>query len=196
MLAGIDGTVLGAELAGNEDLVTYIENNDALQWARVAGTLMTLPAMAVGGVQALKDIGKLPSEIQEANALSHAAAEASDAQRLRAGKISNPSKHPAAVQKHLHRANRLATQAKAQAKLAHHASRELSAAKLGTVGSFAATPAGASLMAGLPPDLLLTEAQKRRDKATLASMLTPEGGMPHGTRFDMRVSNISRPIHR
>lgn len=149
--------------------------------------------MAVGGVQALRDIGKLPGELHEATTMSHAAAEA---QRVRAGKISHPAKHGAAVQKHLHRARRLATEAKVQAKLAHGAARELGAAKLGAVGSFAATPAGASSLAGLPPDMMLTEAQKRRDKTTLAALLTPEGGMPHDARLDMRVSNISRPSHR
>ncbi|WP_442680174.1 hypothetical protein ACSBM8_02905 [Sphingomonas sp. ASY06-1R] len=196
LLAAIDGTVLGAELAGNDDLVKYIDENDALQWARFAGTIMTLPDVAVGGVQALRDVGKLPGEIHEATTLSHAATEAAEAQRLRAEKISNPAKHPAAVQKHLHRANRLATQAQAQAKLAHGASRQLFAARLGIVGSFGATPVGASLMAAMPPDVLLTEAQKRRDQATLAAMVTPEGGMPHDARLDMRVSNISRPSHR
>ena len=102
----------------------------------------------------------------------------------------------AAVQNRLHSADRLATRAKAQDQMTHYALRELSAAKLSTVGSFAATSAGASALAGLLPDTLLTEAQKHPDKATLASMLTPEGGKRHGTQFDVRVSNISRPNHR
>jgi hypothetical protein len=50
--------------------------------------------------------------------------------------------------------------------------------------------------APIPPDVLLTEAQKRREQATLAALLTPEGGMPHDARLDMRVSSISRPSHR
>jgi hypothetical protein len=94
MLAAIAGTVLGAELAGNEDLVKYVDNNEALQWARIAGTLMTLPDMAVGGVQALRDIGKLPSEISEATTLSHAAAEAAEAQRARLAKYPTPPSVP------------------------------------------------------------------------------------------------------
>ena len=196
VLAGIDGTVLGAELTGNEDLVKYIDNNDALQWARIAGTVMTLPDMAVGGVQALRDVGKLPTEIHEATTLSRAASDAAEAQRARAAKIANPAKHPGPVQKHLHRARRLTTEAQAQAKLAHKHTVELGVARLGMAAAYAATPAGAALMVGLPPDQVLTEAQRRRDKQNAASHLAPEGGMPRDTRLDMRVTSVSRHGHR
>lgn len=112
----------------------------------------------------------------------------------RARPRSHPAKHVHKVQQHLHRANRLAKEAAVHTKLAATRARQLAAAKGGVVGSYVATPTGAALFAGLPPEIMLTEAQKKRDERTLRS-ITPEGGMPRDTRLDMRVSSAT-PVHR
>lgn len=194
VLAVIDGNVLAAEMNGDEAKVKRIEGSETVQWIRIIATAATLPDMAVGGVQAIRDVGKLPEEISEAKTVVRTLTDASDAQRARAAKIANPAKHVHKVQQRLSRANRLAKEAAAHAKLAATRARQLGAAKGGIVGSYVATPTGATLFAGLPPEIMLTEAQSKRD-AQLLKSITPEGGMPRDARLDMRVTSLT-PTHR
>lgn len=193
ILLGVDGAVLGLELAGREESAKAIEDSHTAQWARIVGTIMTLPDMAVGGVRAIKEIGTLANEGREAAAASRAAVDAAEAQRLRAAKIHNPAKHPGPVQKHLHKARAFAAEAKKQAQLAQHAAGRARLVAARDVGaSYVATPLGAALISAAPPGIALSEAQKRRDERLL-QQLAPDGGMPRDVKLQMRASSISKP---
>ena len=125
LLLGADGAVFATEMTGNEALSRKIEDSQLTQWARIVGTVMTLPDLAVGGVKALREVGALAAEGREAAAASRAATDLAEAQRARAAKISHPSKHPHAVQKHLHKARRFAREAVAHTEAAAEATRKL-----------------------------------------------------------------------
>ena len=58
----LTGTVFGFEVSGNEARAERIENNSTVQWLRIGATVMLLPDVAVGGVRALGEIGKLGNE--------------------------------------------------------------------------------------------------------------------------------------
>ncbi len=195
VLALIDGTVLGFELAGQEETVKTIESNEGVQWARIIGTVMTLPDMAVGGVQAVRDISRLPTEINDARAVSRSLTEAAQAKRAEIAKVPHPAKNPHKIQQIRTRANKFTRAAADQAKNARKAARVLKAARLGATGSYGATPTGAALLATLPPDILLSEEQMRRDERAKKLSLTPQGGMPRNIRLDMRVSGVTKVQH-
>lgn len=192
VLLGMDGYVLGGELTGHEAETKWIETNEGMQWARIVATIMTVPDMAYGGVRALKEVGALAAEAREATTASRASTAISDAERARAARVRNPAKHPAAVQKHLHKARRFAAAANQQLKEAHKAARH--AATIATrdvTAAYAATPTGVALLGLNPPGVLLTEAQKKRDEQLL-QRIAPEHGMPRDVRLDMRVSVLGR----
>ena len=192
VLLGMDGYVLGGEITGHEADTKWIETSENMQWARIVATLMTVPDMAVGGVRALKEVGALAGEAREANVAARTATTASEAERARVARIRNPSKHPHAVQKHLHKARRYAAAANQQLKMANKAARQ--AANIATrdvTAAYGATPTGAALLAFNPPGVMLTERQKTRD-GHLLQQIAPEGGMPRNVRLDMRVGVLGR----
>ncbi len=192
VLAGIDGTVFGFEVSGNEARAERIENNSTVQWLRIGATVMLLPDVAVGGVRALGEIGKLGNEAREATTASAEAARNAEAARARVGKIAHPERHPGPVQRRTRRvaAFERAVEAQARAAAEAHARIRLTVAKDLAVVPGASLGSTGLLMAA-PPALALPAGQRERDERYRRS-LAPEGGMPKDIRLEMRVSGHSR----
>ena len=192
LLAGADGAVFATEATGHKELSEKIEGSKITQWARIAGTVMTLVDLPVGGVKSLTEVRSLKIEASEASEAASHFDQAAAAARERVGAIRNPGKHPGPVAYRMRRAKKLAQQAEQHrqhaAALTHSArvkaGRDSSAA-------FGATPAGAALLAAAPPAMLLSQTQKAADNAYNKS-LEPEGGMPHDVKLEVRISKLQK----
>lgn len=192
VLAGIDGTVFGFEVSGNEARAEEIENSSTVQWLRIGATAMLLPDVAVGGWRALGEIGKLGNEAREATAASAAAARDAEAARARVAKIAHPQRHPGPVQRRTRKVAAFERAVEAQAQAAADAQTRI---RLTVAKDLAVVPGASlgstSLLMGAPPALALSPEQREHDERYRKS-LAPEGGMPKGVRLEMRVSGHSR----
>lgn len=191
VLFGIDGSIYGAEITGHEAVARKMEDNPTIGWVRIGATLMLLPDLPVGGLRALKEIGQTASEASEA------LAKTAEAQRLtgNAGRdlrnVTNPARHPAEVARQLDRVRKYQAEAAAQSRLVDVANAKIRLLFARDVALFpGATAGGAALLAAAPPDLALSQTQKRRDEELLKS-ISPEKGMPKDVRLDIRVIGYS-----
>ncbi len=188
VLLGVDGAVFGLEASGNTGRAEEVENSRTIQWLRIGATVMLLPDVAVGGVRALGEIGKLGTEAREAEAATSEAARNAQAARDRVARIANPDKHPGPVNRRLRKAIAFerATQAQEKAAQAAHDRIRITALRdLGIVPG--ATLGSTGLLAGSPPDLALPAAQREADEA-YRRRLAPAAGMPKDVKMEMRVS--------
>lgn len=187
-----DGSVFATEVTGNEVISKKIESNKTIQWLRVVGTIMILPDIPVGGVRALEEVGSLAGEAKVAKATAINATTDAATQRARIEKIRNPNRHPEPVQRHAHRAVKFAQLAVEKEREAVAAMHRLVLVALRDVNaSFVASPVSAGLMAGAPPEMVLSKDQQQKDER-LISLLAPEHGMPRDVKFQMRVSSVTR----
>ena len=188
VLLGVDGTVFGLEASGNRGRAEEVENNKTIQWLRIGATVMLLPDVAVGGVRALGEIGKLGSEAREAETATAEAARNAQAARDRVAKIANPGKHPGPVNRRMRKVAAFERATEDQAKAvqdAHNRIRITALKDLGIVPG--ATLGSTGLLAGSPPDLALSHAQREADEA-YRRMLAPATGMPKDVKMEIRAS--------
>ncbi len=198
VLLAIDGTVFSFEARGEMARAEAIEDEPVIQWARIGATVLLLPDLAYGGIRALREVKALPSEIKESKALVGEDLEAAARQRERAGLVRNPEKHPAPVQRHQARANRLERAAaaaqdkarEAQQKLALVIARDLPASWVGA-------PAAAGLLIGSPPRMLRRDDAGRPFDTSAIRLLAPPGrhgeltaGLP--ANLELRVGVCTR----
>ncbi len=187
VLMGLDGTVFGLEVSGDKGRAEEVENNKTVQWLRIGATVMVLPDVAVGGVRALGEIGKLGSEAREAATASSEAARNAAAARERVAKIANPEKHPGRVNRRMRKVTAFERAAEAQAKAAQDAHDRIRGTVLKDLGVVpGATLGGTGLLVGAPPDVLLSPEQRERDEQ-YRKLLAPNGGMPKDVKMEMRV---------
>ena len=63
LLAGADGAVFATEVTGNKEASEAIESSKVTQWVRIAGTIMTLVDIPVGGVRSLAEVKALKNRV-------------------------------------------------------------------------------------------------------------------------------------
>ena len=187
----IHGVVYGAEISGNKAVAKKMENNSTIGWLRIGATIMLLPDLPVGGLRALKEIGQTAGEASEAMAKT------ADAQGM-TGKatrdlrnVTNPGRHPAEVARQIDRVRKYQAEAAAQSKLVDAANTKIRMLFVRDIALFpGGTLGSAALMVGAPPDVVLSEAQRRRDEELLKA-ITPEKGLLKESRLDIRVIGYS-----
>lgn len=188
VLLGIDGAVFGLEASGNDGRAEKIEDDKTVQWLRIGATVMLLPDIAVGGVRALGEIGKLGNEAREATTAQAEALRNAQAARDRVGKIANPEKHPGPVNRRMRKVAAFERAAESQAKAADEAHTRIRMTALKDLGVVPGSTLGSTgLLMGAPPAMALSPEQRERDEQ-LRKTLAPEGGMPKDVKLEMRVS--------
>ena len=192
LLALADGAVFATEATGHKQLSEKIEGSKVTQWARIAGTVMTLVDLPVGGVKSLMEVRSLKVEATEAAEAASHFDKAAAAARERVNAIHNPAKHADRVAYRMRRAKKLAQQAEQHrqdaAALTHRA--RVTAGR-DSFAAFGATPAGTALLAAAPPAMMLNQAQRSADDA-YAKSIEPEGGMPHDVKLEVRISKTQK----
>ena len=192
LLAGADGAVFATEVTGHKETSEKIENSRVTQWVRIAGTVMTLVDIPVGGIRSLTEVKALRVESAEALNEAREADEAAQLARERVERIRNPSKHPGPVQRRTRKVKLLAEQAEAHRKEAEAMSRKMRVTTgRDSFAAFGATPAGAALITAAPPAMVLTQAQKAADDK-YGKSLEPENGLPKDMRLEVRVSGVQK----
>ncbi len=152
---------------------------------------MLLPDFIVGGVRTLLEINKLSEEAAKAAAGSATTARAAEEARVRIAKIRNPTRHPAPVNRRLHKVKVLNQAVQAQLREADALTSRMRLLAGRDLGVFqGATLAGTGLMTAAPPGVLLNPAQNRRDEEYKAS-LVPKGGLPKDIRLNVRIMSFS-----
>jgi hypothetical protein len=188
VLLGVDGAVFGLEASGNEARAEKVENSRTIQWLRIGATVMLLPDIAVGGVRALKEIGKLADEAREATQASADYERKASIARERLARITNPSRHPGPVNRRIHKVRQFERATEEQASAAKAAQDRIRYTALKDLGVVpGATLGSTGLLMGAPPDSLLSAEQRERDEQYRKS-LAPQGGMPKDIKMEMRVS--------
>ena len=189
-LFGVDGFIYGADLTGHKARAAKLEDNRMIQWARIAATVMLLPDLLVGGTRALMEIGKLANEAQEARLAAVEADGAAVEARARAAKIRNPWRHPAPLNRRLHKAKLLEQRTQALLHAADAATGRIGVVATRDIGLFqGATVAGTGLLTAAPPGVVLSPVQKKRDEDYERS-LAPKGGLPRDVRLELRVMSF------
>ena len=191
-----DGSVFLPEMMGDEALSQRRENSQLVQWARIVGTGMTLVDIPIGGARALIELGKLSREAREALIGARSSEDLAALARERVAAIHHPAKHPGPVNRRMHKVRVLARQAEAQRLAASNLTHRMRVvAARDVTASFAATPAGTALLAAAPPDMLLSEKQRKADEGYLKA-LEPKKGMPSDVKLEMRVSAVGKAPRR
>ena len=192
LLAGADGAVFATEVTGNKEASEAIESSKVTQWVRIAGTIMTLVDIPVGGVRSLAEVKALKIESAEALNQARESEEAAALARERVNKIRNPSKHPGPVARRSHKVKHLAQQAESHRQEAEALSRRMKVtAGRDGFAAFGASPAGAALISAAPPAMVLSQAQKEDDER-YGKSLEPAGGLPKDMRLEVRVSGVQK----
>ena len=192
LLAGADGLVFATEVTGHKEASEAIEKSKVTQWVRIAGTVMTLVDIPVGGIRSLAEVKGLKVESAEALNQARESDEAAALARERVEKIRNPSKHPGPVARRSRKVKQLAQQAETHRQEAEALSRKMHLkAGRDSFAAFGASPAGAALITGAPPAMALSQAQKATDDRYTRS-LEPAGGLPKDIRLEVRVSGVQK----
>ena len=118
---------------------------------------------------------------------------AAEAARVRAAKIRNPTHHPAAVNRRLHKAKVLEQAAQTQLRQAEAASSRARLLAGRDLGLFqGATLAGTGLMTAAPPGVVLSPAQNKWDEDYKNSLI-PEKGLPRDVHLAVRITSSATP---
>ena len=166
------------------------EDNRAIQWARIAATVMLLSDVLAGGIRTLQEVGKLVGEAQEARLAAGEANRAAVEARARVAKIRNPDRHPGPLNRRLRKAKVFEQRTQAQLRAADAATGRIRVVASRDVGLFqGATAAGTGLLTTAPPGVVLTPAQNKRDEDYERS-LAPKDGMPRDVRLEIRVTSF------
>ena len=199
-LLAIDGTVFYFEAKGDKAAATEFEDQRFIQWARVGATVLLLPDLAYGGIRALREVKALPAEIREGRLAATDAMESATQQRERATKIRNPERHPAPVQRHLARANRLEKTAIAAQARASKAQRDLELVIMRDLpASWIGAPAATGILIGSPPRMWHHQQSDETSAGTSPlQLLAPYPGRDNRFPFipqklEMRVGVCARP---
>lgn len=186
VLFGIDGTIYGAEMSGNEALAKKMEDSPTIGWIRIGATIMLLPDLPVGGLRALKEVGQTAGDASEAMARSAQAERMTGNATRDLKNVTNPSRHPAEVARQMDRVRKYQAEAAAQTKLVDAANSKIRLLYARDLGLFpAGTVGGAALMAGAPPGVALSAAQKKADEEFLRSIAPSKGS--NEVKLGMRV---------